>query len=195
VLVLADRPCNAIAFAADEGIQTLLVDPSLFDERALWDMAVARSLEASEVDLVVMAGFLRWLGTPVLDKYPGRILNVHPSLLPLFPGLHSIRDALDAGVRVTGVTVHEVDETRDGGPIIAQEAVQLLPGDDEDALLARVHAVEHRVLPRAVAERLAALGGVELPPPRRASALSSSQPAGLPERCARRGWTSQMSRT
>ena len=165
------------AFAADEGLTTTSWTLQ-YSDRDAWDVAVADALGAANVDVVVNAGFLRWLGAPVLDRYEDRILNVHPSLLPAFPGLHAIRDALAAGVKVTGVTVHVVDETRDGGPIVAQEAVAVLPGDDEDSLLARVHAVEHRLLPRVVAETLARVTGVEAPPPRRAL-VSVSDKSGL----------------
>jgi len=116
VLVLADRPCNALAFAADEGIPTALIAPEVYADRPAWDAAVAEALSAARPDVIVNAGFLRWLGAPVLNAFPGRILNVHPSLLPAFPGLHAIRDALAAGIRVTGVTVHLVDETRSRKP-------------------------------------------------------------------------------
>ncbi len=156
VLVLADRPCAALAFAAEEGIPTALVVPQVYAERTAWDSAVADALIAANPDVVVNAGFLRWLGPAVLERFEGRMFNVHPSLLPAFPGLHAVRDALAAGVRVTGVTVHLVDETRDGGPIVAQEAVQISPDDNEDSLLSRIHTVEHRLLPRIVA---LALGG------------------------------------
>ena len=178
VLVLADRPCNALAFAADEDIPTALIAPDVYPERGAWDAAVADALAGAKPDVVVNAGFLRWLGAPVLERFPGRILNVHPSLLPAFTGLHAIRDALAAGVRVTGVTVHVVDETRDGGPIVAQEAVAIAPDDDEASLLARVHAVEHRLLPRVVAMKLAEATRTEASPPRRAL-ISVSDKSGL----------------
>jgi len=155
VLVVADRPCAALSFAADEGIRTALIAPAAYADRAGWDEALADALTAAKSDVVVNAGFLRWLGRPVLDAFEGRMFNVHPSLLPAFPGLHSVRDALAAGVTVTGVTVHLVDETRDGGPIVAQEAVQIAADDDEASLMARLHAVEHRLLPRVVALALA----------------------------------------
>src|SRR5688500_5685301 len=168
VLVLAERPCNALAFAADEGIATALITPDVHADRAAWDVAVADALVSARPDVIVNAGFLRWLGAPVLDRFPGRILNVHPSLLPAFPGLHAIRDALAAGARVTGVTIHVVDETRDGGPIVAQEAVSIGADDTEASLLARIHAVEHRLLPRVVASKIAEATGAEPAPPRRA---------------------------
>ncbi len=191
VLVLADRPCNALAFAADEGIPTALVAPDLYPDRAAWDDAVAEALVAVQPDLVVNAGFLRWLGAPELEQFPTRMINVHPSLLPAYPGLHAVRDALAAGAQVTGVTIHVVDETRDGGPIVAQEAVSIAAGDSEDSLLTRLHAVEHRLLPRVVSLMLAgalrledgrvtfdAAKAAEMPTPRRAL-ISVSDKSGL----------------
>ena len=154
-LVLADRPCEALGLAADEGIATAVVDPSVATDREAWDEAVRDALIKSKADLVVLAGFMRVLGPRTLESFSGRILNVHPSLLPAFPGAHPVRDTLGAGVRVTGVTVHFVDETLDGGPIIAQQAVPVLADDTEESLLVRLHAAEHQLLPRVVALTLA----------------------------------------
>ena len=148
VLVFADRPCPGLEWAADLGIETILVPGGD-------DATLAETLLAAAPDVVVLAGYLRLVGPAVLAAFGGRILNVHPSLLPSFPGLHGARDALAAGVAVTGVTVHLVDATLDGGPIVAQEAVPVLPDDDEASLLARIHPVEHRLLPAAVAALLA----------------------------------------
>jgi phosphoribosylaminoimidazolecarboxamide formyltransferase/IMP cyclohydrolase len=190
-LVLADRPCAALAFAADEGLPTALVAPEAFPSRAEWDAAIADALSRAGTELVVLAGFMRVLGPATLAGFAGRILNVHPSLLPAFPGARAIEDALAAGVRITGVTVHLVDASLDGGPIVAQEAVPVVPTDDAASLLARLHALEHRLLPHAV--RLALAGALrvegsevridahavaELPPPRRAL-LSVSDKRGL----------------
>ena len=147
-LVFADRACPALDWAAEQGIETILV-PGGDDE------VLADTLAAVEPDVLVLAGYLRLVGRRVLDAFAGRILNVHPSLLPAFPGLHAVRDARSAGVAVTGVTVHLVDATLDGGPIVAQEAVPVLQDDTEDTLLDRLHAVEHRLLPTAVANLLA----------------------------------------
>jgi phosphoribosylaminoimidazolecarboxamide formyltransferase/IMP cyclohydrolase len=177
-LVLADRPCDALGFAADEGIATALIDPSVMQDRADWDAAVRDALAGANVDLVVLAGFMRVLGPLTLGRFAGRVLNVHPSLLPAFPGAHSIRDALAAGVRVTGVTVHLVDENLDGGPIVAQEPVAILPGDDEASLLERVHAAEHALLPRVVAATLARQTGGTSSQARRAL-ISVSDKAAL----------------
>ncbi len=148
VLVFADRACPGLDWAAEQGLDTVLVPGGD-------DTVLAETLAAVEPDVVVLAGYLRLVGPAVLGAFGGRILNVHPSLLPSFPGLHGARDALAAGVAVTGVTVHLVDATLDGGPIVAQEAVPVLPGDTEDTLLARIHPVEHRLLPGAVAALLA----------------------------------------
>ena len=147
-LVFADRPCPAIDWAAEQGIETVLVPGGD-------DATLADTLSAVDLDAIVLAGYLRLVGPEVLRRFAGRILNVHPSLLPAFPGLHAVRDALAAGVAVTGVTVHLVDATLDGGPIVAQEGVPVLAGDDEAALLERLHAVEHRLLPSAVTALLA----------------------------------------
>jgi phosphoribosylaminoimidazolecarboxamide formyltransferase/IMP cyclohydrolase len=148
VLVVADRVCPALDWAAEQGIDTALV-PGGDDD------TLAAALEGARPDLVVLAGYMRLVGSRVLAAHPGRILNTHPSLLPSFPGAHAIRDALDHGVTVTGVTVHLVDATLDGGPILAQEPVPLLPDDDETSLRARIQAVEHQLLPRVVARVLA----------------------------------------
>ncbi len=154
VLVFADRPCLALDWAAEQGIETVLMPGGD-------DATLAETLSAVSPDVVVLAGYLRIAGPAVLAAFEGRILNVHPSLLPSFPGLHAVRDALAAGVAVTGVTIHLVDATLDGGPIVAQEAVVVAPGDDEASLLLRLHPVEHRLLPAAVAGLLA--GALTLP--------------------------------
>ncbi|HEY8818106.1 MAG TPA: phosphoribosylglycinamide formyltransferase, partial [Candidatus Limnocylindrales bacterium] len=144
VLVFADRPCAALDWAVEQGIETALVpggdDPTL-----------AATLAAVDVDTVVLAGYMRIVGPAVLGAFPGRILNTHPSLLPAFPGAHAVADALAHGVKVTGCTVHIVDATLDGGPILLQEAVPVVPGDSVQTLHDRIRAVEHRLLPWAVA--------------------------------------------
>ena len=155
VLVLADRPCAALAFAVDEGIPTALVAPEAHADRAAWDAALAKALHVARPDWVVLAGFMRLIGRQALAGFEGRMLNVHPSLLPAFAGRRPVADALKAGVRQTGVTVHLVDATLDGGPIVAQRAVPVLADDDEAALLERLHAVEHQLLPHTVALALA----------------------------------------
>ena len=143
VLVFADRACPALEWATEHGIDTALVPSGD-------DAALAEALAAARADVVVLAGYMRIVGPAVLAAYPNRILNTHPSLLPAFPGAHAVADALAHGAVVTGCTIHVVDETLDGGPIVAQEAVAILPDDDVEALHARIRAVEHRLLPRAV---------------------------------------------
>ena len=148
VLVFADRPCPALDWAAEAGIETALLPGGD-------DPALAATLTAAAPDAVVLAGYMRIIGPAVLAAFPGRILNTHPSLLPAFPGAHAVTDALAHGVAVSGSTVHLVDATLDGGPIVAQEAVPVLAGDDATTLHDRIRAVEHRLLPRAVALLLA----------------------------------------
>ena len=133
------------------------------------DATLAEALEAAGIELVVLAGYMRIVGPRVLAAFPGRVLNTHPSLLPAFPGGHAVRDALAHGVAVSGATVHLVDATLDGGPIVAQEAVPVVPGDDEATLHDRIRAVEHRLLPRAVA--LALAGALTVPPGTRGVAI------------------------
>ncbi len=173
VLVFSDRPCDGLRWAADQGIDAVLV-PRGDDE------ILAEALTAVAPDVVVLAGYLRLVGPRVLAAFGGRILNVHPSLLPSFPGLHGARDALAAGVAVTGVTVHLVDRTLDGGPIVVQEAVPVLAGDTADTLLARIHPVEHRLVPMAVAGLLAGALSVA-PGARRATIDPAAMDARVPK--------------
>lgn len=150
-LVLADRPAiPALERAEQRGVETLVIEPSSFPDRGEFDGAVADALQRHGADVVVTAGYMRLLGRPVLDVYGGRWLNTHPALLPAFPGMHGVRDALEHGVKVTGVTVFLVDEGIDTGPIVLQEAIEVRDDDDRDSLEARVLEVEHRLLPRAV---------------------------------------------
>ena len=185
VLVFSDRDCTALQWAAEQGMPTALIPGGA-------DATLAATLSAAEPDAIVLAGYMRLIGPQVLAAFPGRILNTHPSLLPAFPGSHAVRDALAHGVRVTGCTVHIVDATLDGGPIVAQEAVPVLPGDDETALHDRIRAAEHQLLPRAVAQVVARIMVTDgrhvtldvaradgaLPAPRRAL-LSVSDKTGL----------------
>lgn len=150
-LVLSDRPdVFALDRAATAGVETAVIEPGAFGDRGAFEEAVASLLRDRGIDVVVSAGYLRLLGAPVLDAYAGRWLNVHPSLLPAFPGMHAVRDALAYRAKVTGVTVFLVDEGVDTGPVVLQEAIAIHDDDDWDALEARVHAVEHRLLPAAL---------------------------------------------
>jgi phosphoribosylglycinamide formyltransferase-1 len=147
-LVVSNRPgAGGLARAEAAGIPTTVVDHKLFPDRASFDAEIGQAFGKAGVDLICLAGFMRILSDEFVRTWSGRMLNIHPSLLPLFKGLHPHRQALDAGVRIHGCTVHFVVPELDSGPIVAQAAVPVLPGDDEDALAARVLAEEHRLYP------------------------------------------------
>jgi len=151
VAVISNRPGAAgLEFAAQHGIVTAVVDHKAFASRDAFDTALAEAIDAHAPDLVVMAGFMRILGADVVRRYEGRMLNIHPSLLPAFPGLHTHRRAIEAGCKLAGATVHFVTPELDHGPIVIQAVVPVLPGDDEDALSERVLAREHVIYPLAV---------------------------------------------
>ncbi|HEU5004444.1 MAG TPA: phosphoribosylglycinamide formyltransferase [Actinomycetota bacterium] len=150
VVVSDRRDCGALAAAAAHGIQTLLVDPAATPGRQAYSAALLAELQGRGVDLVCLAGFMRVLSAGFIAAFPGRVLNIHPALLPAFPGAHAVADALAWGVKVTGTTVHFADEAVDHGPIIAQEAVPVREGDDEASLHERIKAVEHRLYPEVV---------------------------------------------
>ena len=149
--VISNRPdAQGLAFAAAQGIATEVVDHKAFPSRELFDTALAAAINRHRPDYIVLAGFMRILGTVFFAQYPKRIVNIHPSLLPAFPGLHTHREALAAGVKLHGATVHFVTPQLDHGPIIAQVAVPVRVGDTEETLAARVLAQEHRVYPMAL---------------------------------------------
>src|SRR6201997_2087577 len=149
--VIANRPDAAgLAFAASHGIATAVVDHRQFPDRDSFDAALAEQIDAFAPDLVVLAGFMRVLTSRFVDHYAGRMLNVHPSLLPSFPGLKTHQQALDAGVRFHGASVHFVTSKLDHGPIVLQSAVPVEAGDTAETLAARVRATEHVIYPRAV---------------------------------------------
>jgi phosphoribosylglycinamide formyltransferase-1 len=149
--VISNRADAAgLAFASASGVATRVVDHRPFPTREAFDAALGAAVDATEPDLVVLAGFMRILGAGFVGRYAGRMLNIHPSLLPAYPGLHTHRRALADGVRIHGCTVHFVTADLDYGPIVVQGAVAVHAGDTEDSLAARVLAVEHRVLPAAV---------------------------------------------
>ena len=151
-MVISNRP-SAVGLerATRAGIETLCLRPQEYATRESYDRAVAEALQARSVDLVCLAGFMRLVGRPLLEAFPDRILNIHPSLLPAFPGLEAQRQALEHGVTVSGATVHLVTEALDGGPIVLQAAVPVLPDDSVDTLAARILAEEHRIYPEAIA--------------------------------------------
>jgi phosphoribosylglycinamide formyltransferase 1 len=150
-VVVSDREtAPALDRARRWGAPAIFVNPKDAEDRAAHDDALVRVLQSHAVDLVCLAGFMRLLGPAFLRAFPDRVLNIHPSLLPAFPGLGAQRQALAHGVKISGATVHFVDEGLDSGPIIVQEAVPVLSGDTEEALSARILEVEHRIYPRAI---------------------------------------------
>lgn len=150
--VISNRPgAGALAIAGRAGIPTAVVDHKAFSSRESFDEALHNALLALEPDIVCLAGFMRLLTDGFIARWEGRMLNIHPALLPSFKGLDTHARALAAGVRLHGCTVHLVTAEMDAGPIVAQAAVPVLDGDDEDALAARVLAAEHRLYPRALA--------------------------------------------
>lgn len=154
-VVLADRECRALGLAAEAGIAAHLVARPSFGagfDRLEYTHRIVDALQAAGVDLVVMAGFGTVLDKPLVDAYPGRVLNTHPALLPSFPGWHAVEEALAAGVKVTGCTVHIATVDVDAGPILAQEAVPVLPDDTVESLHERIKAVERRLYPQTVKE-------------------------------------------
>jgi phosphoribosylglycinamide formyltransferase-1 len=145
--VVSDRPdAYGLQRARERGVPTATVRPGDFPDRATWDVALARAVDVFHPDVVVLAGFMRLLGQPFLNRYAGRTVNTHPALLPSFPGAHGVRDALAYGVKVTGCTVMLIDEGTDTGPVLAQRAVPVEPGDDEESLHERIKVVERRML-------------------------------------------------
>ena len=149
--VISNRPdAGGLAFAQQRGIPAHAVDHRAFASREAFDDALAASIERFRPDLVVLAGFMRVLGERFVARYENRMLNIHPSLLPAFPGLHTHRRALEAGVKVHGCTVHFVTPALDHGPIVMQAAVPVRAADDEASLAARVLAQEHRIYPASV---------------------------------------------
>jgi phosphoribosylglycinamide formyltransferase 1 len=149
----ADAP--GLDRARDAGIEALHVGPRDYPDRDAYDRALVQALRSRQVDLVCLAGYMRLVGAPMLHAFPLRILNIHPSLLPAFPGLDAQRQALDYGVRLSGATVHFVTNELDAGPIVLQSAVPVLPGDTPETLAARILVEEHRIYPEAIAIVLA----------------------------------------
>lgn len=149
--VLSNKPdATGLALAREKGIETAVVDHRAFPSREAFDLALAQAIDAHAPDLVVLAGFMRILTPMFVGRYASRLINIHPSLLPAFPGLHTHRRAIEAGCTVTGATVHEVTNDLDHGPILAQAAVPVLHGDTGATLSARVLAQEHRLYPAAI---------------------------------------------
>lgn len=145
--VVSDRAdARGLELAAQAGLPTAVVSPRDFPDRATWDDALARTIAAFEPDLVVCAGFMRLIGAPLLAAYAGRIVNTHPALLPAFPGAHAVRDAIAAGVKVSGCSVIVVDEGVDTGPLLAQASVEVREDDTEATLHERIKVIERELV-------------------------------------------------
>ena len=173
--VVSDRRNAAVLeFAKGRGIPTKTVSLRKGDDRDAWNESLADEVATLNPELVVLAGFMRVLGAPLLERFPGRIINVHPALLPSFAGHNGPQDALDGGVRISGCTVHIVDAGVDTGPILAQAAVPVLADDTADTLHARIQVQEHQLLPRVIHQ--IALGAITLDP------LTVSTPVADPDR-------------
>ena len=151
--VISNRPgAKGLDFAREQGIAAAVVDHKAFDGREAFDAALAAEIDRHDPALVVLAGFMRILTPGFVARYAGRLINIHPSLLPAFPGLHTHQRAIDEGCKLAGATVHQVTAELDHGHILAQAAVPVLPGDTAERLAARVLTQEHLIYPRAVAE-------------------------------------------
>jgi phosphoribosylglycinamide formyltransferase-1 len=150
ILIVDNPSAYALERAKIHNIESLHINPGVFDSKAEFFRSITEELTSRGVGLVVLAGFMRIVGKPLLEAFPMRIMNIHPALLPSFPGLHGQRQALEYGARISGCTVHFVDEGVDTGPIIIQAAVPVYPDDDEDTLSGRILQYEHKIFPEAV---------------------------------------------
>jgi phosphoribosylglycinamide formyltransferase 1 len=151
VLVFSDKSGSyALQRAKNHGIKAVFLDTVQFGSRNQYDGQILRILEEEKIDLVVLAGYMLLIGQNIVEKFKNRIINIHPALLPSFKGVHGIKDAFDYGVKVTGVTVHFVDEGLDSGPIIMQQAVEVSEDDNSETLEEKIHIAEHKLYPLAV---------------------------------------------
>ncbi|MDD5748360.1 MAG: phosphoribosylglycinamide formyltransferase [Actinomycetota bacterium] len=160
-IVLSDNPkAFALQRAKKHGIPAKVILPSEFSDRREYETALISELKRAEVELVALAGYMRLVGQEFLVEFKGRIMNIHPALLPSYPGTHAVRGALQYGAKVSGVTVHFVDDGIDTGPIIIQRAVPVLENDDEESLHQRIHEQEYKAYPEAI--RLFAEGRLKI---------------------------------
>jgi phosphoribosylglycinamide formyltransferase-1 len=150
-LIVCDNPqAFALERAKKEGVKSALIERDVFLTKEEFEAKIIKHLEQENIELICLAGFMRLVSPAFVKKYHHKILNIHPALLPSFKGTQAIKDALDYGVRVTGVTVHFVDEKVDHGPIILQQAIEIKDSDTEESLAHRIHEIEHRLYPEAV---------------------------------------------
>jgi phosphoribosylglycinamide formyltransferase-1 len=163
-LVISDQPaCRAVALARRAGIPVFAFEPRAYPDKAAFEREILRELRDRRVQWIVLAGYMRLIGPTLLEPYRERILNVHPSLLPEFPGKDAIGQALRAGARMTGVTIHYVDEGMDTGLAIAQARIPISPDDTLDSLSERIHAIEHRLYPSVALGLIRLVRAVEAP--------------------------------
>lgn len=150
-IVISNKPgAKALEKAAALGVKTVVIDHRAYGDRAAFDKALGECLEKHKIDIIVLAGFMRILTEGFVKKYYGRLINIHPALLPAFPGAHAIQDAWNAKVKETGVTVHFVDPGVDTGPVILQRKISVLPNDTLETLEARIHDLEYEIYPQAL---------------------------------------------
>ncbi|MCQ9208107.1 MAG: phosphoribosylglycinamide formyltransferase [Omnitrophica bacterium] len=150
-LMVCDNPDAFVLQRAEkEGIKSFLVERKNFNTKGEYEAEIIKRLEQEKVELICLAGYMRLVGAVFTQKYRNRILNIHPAILPVFKGTHGIKEALDYGAKVTGVTVHFVDEKMDHGPIVLQEAVEIKADDTEESLAKRIHKIEHKLYPQAI---------------------------------------------
>lgn len=150
-LMVCDNPeAFALERAKKLGIKGLLIERKNFKTKDEYETEIIKNLEKENIELICLAGYMRLVGLGLLQRYRGKILNIHPALLPSFKGTHGIKDALDYGVKATGVTVHFVDEKTDHGPMILQKALQIKEADTEESLACRIHEIEHKLYPQAI---------------------------------------------
>jgi phosphoribosylglycinamide formyltransferase-1 len=160
-ILITDNPSAfAVERAKKHNIEYLTIQPKEYDSKDHFYRKIADELKQRSVDLVILAGFMRIVGKPLIDEYPNRIMNIHPALLPSFPGLHGQKQAIEYGVRISGCTVHFVDERMDTGPVIIQAAVPVFPDDTEESLSEKILRLEHKIYPEAI--RLYAEGRIEI---------------------------------
>ena len=153
VMLICDQPkAHVIGKAARFGVETVVLEPKTFSSKEAYEQAILAKLKRANVQWIALAGYMRIVGATLLEAYPERIVNIHPSLLPSFPGKDAVGQALEAGVKVSGVTIHYVDEEVDSGPIIAQEPVTVFPNDTNESLQERIQQVEHVLYTRVIAE-------------------------------------------
>lgn len=153
VMLVCDEPkAHVIGKAASHGVETVVFNPDQYPAKEAYEKEILAKLKRANVQWVVLAGYMRLVGPTLLEAYENRIINIHPSLLPSFPGLDAVGQAIEAGVKVSGVTIHYVDEGMDTGPIIAQEPVTVFPNDTRETLLERIQQVEHVLYTRVINE-------------------------------------------